>query len=692
MTTAENITLNGTQIIDGIAVVADDRVLVKNQTIASENGIYLVKAGSWVRANDINTGLSVSSGIFTFVKKGTLYGNSGWVLTTNSGTVGTDDLTFSQFSGAGSSITASGGLTINGSGDIVLDTPSNVKSILNYITSSDLESFNGSANINELGTITNGTMEGTKITDAYINSATTWNAKQNALTFGISDTNSIIVDGAASSSELAKFTSNGLEGITLSELKNDLALTHSDIDLSSYSGSSSITTLGTITSGRWQGTKINDSYINSAATWNAKQDSLTFGISDTNSVIVDGAVSNGEFARFTANGLEGRTLAELKSDLSLTHSDIDLSLYVGSASITTTGTITSGTWEGTKIIDNYINSAAIWNAKQDELTNGILNTNNVVINSSSVENGDYAKFTSSGLEGRSISELKNDLSLTHNDIDLSSYNGSSSITALGTITSGSWQGSAINESYIDSSIARKSYVDSVAQGLDIKDAVKVTTTANITLSGTQIIDGIAVIADDRVLVKNQSVGSENGIYLVKAGSWVRASDLDTGLSVSSGIFTFIEKGSVYGSSGWVLTTNSGAVGTDVLTFSQFSGAGSSITASGGLTVNGSGDIVLDTPSNVKSILNYIDNSDLQSFNGSTNIVELGTITSGIWHGSKITDTYINSATTWNNKQNALTFGISDTNSVVIDGSASNGEFAKFTSNGLEGRSISELKE
>ena len=76
-----------------------------------------------------------------------------------------------------------------------------------------------------------------------------------------------------------------------------------------------------------------------------------------------------------------------------------------------------------------------------------------------------------------------------------------------------------------------------------------------------------------------------------------ASDLDTGLNASSGIFVFIEQGAVYANSGWVLTTNSGTVGTDALTFSQFSGAGSSITASGGLTINGSGVIVLDTPSN-----------------------------------------------------------------------------------------------
>ena len=328
--------------------------------------------------------------------------------------------------------------------------------------------------------------------------------------------------------------------------------------------------------------------------------------------------------------------------------------------------------------------------KQDKLTDGISNTNNVIM-SADATNGNFAKFTASGLEGRTISQVKSDLSITHSDIDLSSYSGSSSINTTGTITSGVWQGTIINESYIDNSIARKTYVDSVAQGLDIKDAVKVTTTENITLSGIQTIDGILVIADDRVLVKNQTNSVENGIYLVKAGSWVRASDLDTGASISSGIFTFIEKGTLYGSSGWVLTTNSGTVGTDALTFSQFSGAGSATTASGGLIINGSGDIVLDTPSNVKPLLNYLDNNDLETFNGSTNIVELGTITSGTWNGTKITDAYINSAATWNGKQNELTFGISNNNSVIIDGVANQNDIAIFTANGIKGQSVVNLK-
>ena len=186
--------------------------------------------------------------------------------------------------------------------------------------------------------------QGTKITDTYINSATTWNNKQNALTFGILDTNSVIIDGSVSDGEFAKFTSSGLEGITLSQVKNDLALTHSDIDLTSYNGSSSITTLGTITSGTWQGTKIIDSHISSASIWNAKQDSLTFtnsGLTNGNVVIMNGDAITGDLAKFTANGLSGITSIELKNDLALTHSDItNLGSWSGSSNITTIGTIT----------------------------------------------------------------------------------------------------------------------------------------------------------------------------------------------------------------------------------------------------------------------------------------------------------------------------------------------------------------
>jgi len=136
-------------------------------------------------------------------------------------------------------------------------------------------------------------------------------------------------------------------------------------------------------------------------------------------------------------------------------------------------------------------------------------------------------------------------------------------------------------------LARKSYVDSVAQGLDIKDSVKGATTANITLSGTQTIDGVSILADDRVLVKNQSTGTQNGVYICAAGAWARASDFASGED-EAGAFTFIEQGSVNADTGWVCTNNkgSGVVGTDALVFSQFSGAGT-FTAGDGLDLAGS---------------------------------------------------------------------------------------------------------
>ena len=121
--------------------------------------------------------------------------------------------------------------------------------------------------------------------------------------------------------------------------------------------------------------------------------------------------------------------------------------------------------------------------------------------------------------------------------------------------------------------ATKSYVDAVKTGLDVKDSVKVATTGNITLSGTQTIDGVSVAADERVLVKNQTDASENGIYDCKSGSWARSSDFDSNTEVTSGAFTFVEQGTVNADAGFVLTTDGSiTVGTTDLAFTQFSGA------------------------------------------------------------------------------------------------------------------------
>ena len=139
--------------------------------------------------------------------------------------------------------------------------------------------------------------------------------------------------------------------------------------------------------------------------------------------------------------------------------------------------------------------------------------------------------------------------------------------------------------------ATKNYVDSVAQGLDVKASVRAATTAAVTLSTAlengDTLDGVTLATGDRVLVKNQADGSENGVYVVKAsGAPDRALDANSNADVTSGMFTFVEQGTVNGNSGWVLTTdNPITLGTTALTFAQFSGAGT-YTASNGVLLTG----------------------------------------------------------------------------------------------------------
>jgi len=158
----------------------------------------------------------------------------------------------------------------------------------------------------------------------------------------------------------------------------------------------------------------------------------------------------------------------------------------------------------------------------------------------------------------------------------------------------------------DTDAATKGYVDAARSGLDVKDSVRVATTANITLSGAQTIDGVSVVAGDRVLVKDQSTGSQNGIYVAAAGAWSRSTDADANAEVTGGLFTFVEEGTTNSNSGWVLTTNNPiTVGTTALVFAQFSGAGQ-ITAGAGLTKTGNTIDVVGTAGRIVANADSID--------------------------------------------------------------------------------------
>ena len=138
----------------------------------------------------------------------------------------------------------------------------------------------------------------------------------------------------------------------------------------------------------------------------------------------------------------------------------------------------------------------------------------------------------------------------------------------------------------DQDAATKYYVDTVAQGLDPKASCIVATTGNITLSGTQTIDGVAVVAGNRVLVKNQTSSPANGIYVADASSWSRSTDMDNWAEVP-GAFVFIESGTTQASTGWVTSAaGAGTIGVTAMPWTQFSSAGT-YSAGTGLTLTGS---------------------------------------------------------------------------------------------------------
>lgn len=138
----------------------------------------------------------------------------------------------------------------------------------------------------------------------------------------------------------------------------------------------------------------------------------------------------------------------------------------------------------------------------------------------------------------------------------------------------------------------KAQLDAAVQGFKWKEPVRAATTANITLSGTQTIDGIALVAGDRVLVKNQTTGSANGLYLVAAGAWTRTTDFDSASEVL-GAAVFVSEGTTQGNQQWIMTTDAPiTIGTTTLVWAQV-GGGASYTAGNGITISG-GVIALDT--------------------------------------------------------------------------------------------------
>ena len=247
-----------------------------------------------------------------------------------------------------------------------------------------------------------------------------------------------------------------------------------------------------------------------------------------------------------------------------------------------------------------------------------------------------------------------DLTIDGSVVSTTAGNTNISLTPHGTGTVTVPSGYQGRSGFTADSLANKAYVDSVANGLDVKASVRVATTANLaatysngagtlTNSGSQAaiaIDGVTLIANDRVLVKNQSTAAQNGFYKVTtvgsgSANWVltRTPDADAASELTAGAFTFAEEGTANGDNGYVLSTN-GAVtlGTTAITFEQFSGAGQ-ITAGNGLTKSGN---TIDAVGTANRIAVAADTIDIAStYVGQTSLTTLGTIATGTWAATDV---------------------------------------------------------
>lgn len=136
-------------------------------------------------------------------------------------------------------------------------------------------------------------------------------------------------------------------------------------------------------------------------------------------------------------------------------------------------------------------------------------------------------------------------------------------------------------------VATKQYVDNFITGLDFKPSAIAATTAAITLATPPaVIDGVTLTEGDRILVKNQAAGAENGIYTYSATGLVRVPDADEDVEVTAGLYVFVTDGTLNADSGWVLSTPDPiVVDTTPLAFVQFTGLGQ-VAAGAGLTKTG----------------------------------------------------------------------------------------------------------
>jgi hypothetical protein len=305
----------------------------------------------------------------------------------------------------------------------------------------------------------------------------------------------------------------------------------------------------------------------------------------------------GEYTLPTSDGTNGQALITNGSG-TVSFATVSSTLTVGADSgsddsvslISDTLNFTGGEGIDTTVSNNTITIAgedatssnkgiASFDSTDFSVSSGAVSVNAITLGSSTLNPG----ATTASIAGLTslttgVANVDN-LTLDGNELSSTNTNGNISLNpnGAGVVDVNNSRISNITDPTGAQDAATKAYVDAVKQALDIKDSVRVATTANITISSDlnvgDSIDGVTLADGDRVLVKNQSTGSQNGIYTA-GSSPARATDANTNAEVTAGMFVFVEEGTTNADNGYVLTTNDTiTLDSTSLTFTQFSGAG-----------------------------------------------------------------------------------------------------------------------
>lgn len=598
-------------VLDGYTLANGDRILVKNQSNAAQNGLYTWATGGTVltRTTDYDTAGEITGSDFTFVENGDTYGSTGWVQNQNVITIGTNPLNFVQFSGS-AQYAAGVGLDLVGTTFNIANTGVTANSYGNASTAITLT-------VNDQGQIT--FIENDEITapaGGLIGTALSSNVVTSSLT-SLGTLSGLLVSNTAG---LVNFT--GTANVTLGEVANVHISggANGQVLMTNGSGVLSFATVSTNAAGNSSEIQFNNAG-SFGATSNLTFDGTTVtllgnifasnisgdggGISNIAGANVTGEVAN---AAYATNAGTASTVASV-AGANVTGEVANAAYATNAGTATTVLGVAGANVSGEVANAAYATSSGSAstattvtdNAQANITSVGTLTTLSVSGNVSTANllvQGNIVTTVDIQANGNVITDTVQSKS---GDLQLKASGSNTSISLLpagsGRVNVNFYNISNVAAPSGPNDAATKQYVDDLAQGLHTHDTCHAATTASLaTLTGgsvtynngasgvgasltlgvaLSVIDGYTLQNGDRILVKNEVATAHNGIYTWATGGTVltRATDFDSPTEIAGGDFTFVTNGTLYNNTGWVETEAVNTVGTDPVLWTQFSGAG-----------------------------------------------------------------------------------------------------------------------